>query len=103
MRRHLIPTRGDEVSPRSPFYPRGKTRRRLVLPSHHSFSFLASSPRAGRRKPVGEESPGEPGKSRYVDCPLSGGTGHLTPYQAIQSLYRAVMVEIQSLLTCTNL
>ncbi|RWW03948.1 hypothetical protein GW17_00032859 [Ensete ventricosum] len=55
-------------------------RCRLVLPSPRTgrrgdvvpFSFLASSPRAGRRKPTSEESPvgdgshGEPGKIKYL-------------------------------------
>ncbi|RWW76690.1 hypothetical protein BHE74_00015205 [Ensete ventricosum] len=88
----LLPAWGDEAasfpSPFSPHLPaRGEgsppgeeTRHRLVLPSLRMgrrgnaapFSFLASSPHAGRRKPASEESPigdgsrGEPGKIRYL-------------------------------------
>ncbi|RWW59894.1 hypothetical protein BHE74_00033146, partial [Ensete ventricosum] len=64
-RRRLVPARGDEASPYSHAGRRGVAPFSLLVP----FSFLASSPRAGRRKPADEESPasnglrGEPRKS----------------------------------------
>ncbi|RZR96905.1 hypothetical protein BHM03_00025997 [Ensete ventricosum] len=62
---------GDKALHRSPFSPREETRRHCSLLLVH-FSFLPSSPHAGRRKPTDEESPagdgsrGEPRKIKYL-------------------------------------
>ncbi|RZR91536.1 hypothetical protein BHM03_00019675 [Ensete ventricosum] len=80
----FIPFLSFYSTPRSPFSPHGEKRRLhslLVI----LFSFLASSPGSGRRKPANEKLP--MGKCyRYVDRPLPSGTAKIDRRRSISAV-----------------